>query len=48
MLLQQADVAVHCSVLWLVGDEEAHVSPHVPVFYLCWSRSDDLPSHFDA
>ena len=34
--------------LRLVGDEEAHVPAHVPVFYLGWGRADDLPGHFDA
>jgi len=48
VLLQEADVVVHGPVLRLVGDEEAHVPAHVPVFYLGWGRADDLPGHFDA
>jgi len=48
VLLQKADVVVHGAVLWLVGDEEAHVPAHVPVFDLGRSRTNDLPSHFDA
>jgi len=44
VLLQQLDVVVHGPVLWLVGDEKAHVSK----FNFSRSRPDDFPSHFDA
>jgi len=48
VLLQQPDVVVHGAILWLVGDEEAHIPAHVPVLDLCWRRSNYLAGHFQA
>jgi len=48
VLLQQSDVVVHSPVLWLVGDEEAHVPAEVPVLDLGGGRTNDLTSHLDA